>query len=104
MEKFERFAIPEMVVQSFLWAALAFSIVREFELDGRVALVAVLVLGVRIAIETFNSTTVLPSMIEYLGYEANEKVEALRTPKIGDHLLASCLFVACLFLLRTVLT
>lgn len=78
-------AMLDSTIQGVLWAVLCFSLIRSFELEGYWYVVCAVVLAVEIGVICVHQKVTFPGLIEYLGYETNEKLEDVKRFNISDH-------------------
>lgn len=80
-------AILDSTVQGALWAVLCFAIIQNFKLEEIWYLICALVLAVELGLLALHQKFTFPGIISYLGYEPNEKLNAMKKFNIGDHVI-----------------
>ncbi|RCV91968.1 hypothetical protein [Billgrantia montanilacus] len=78
-------AILDSTIQGALWAVLCFSLIQNFNLEDFWYLICALVLIVELGLLVLHQKITFPGIISYLGYEPNEKLNAMKKFNVGDH-------------------
>lgn len=78
-------AMIDSTVQGILWAVLCFVLIQNFDLERYWYLVCAAVLVVEIGILFMHQRITFPGLVKYLGYEPNERLEAVTKFNINDH-------------------
>ena len=85
--KLSALAMLDSFIQGLLWAVLCYVIIERFQLESLWYFVCVAILFVEIGMLAVHQKITFPSLIQYLGYDPNEKLEEAKKFVFADHII-----------------